>query len=43
MVAEKDSKGGITYAGQDKLKKLPIPKLDDTVRNYLAAVEPLQV
>ena len=32
-----------TYAGQDSLKRLPIPTLEDTVKRYLSAVKPLQV
>ncbi|MCJ1433880.1 hypothetical protein MMC27_003245 [Xylographa pallens] len=36
------SKPGITYAGQDKLPKLPIPELEDTCRRYLEALRPLQ-
>ena len=35
-------KPGITYAGQDKLPKLPIPELEDTCRRYLDALRPLQ-
>ena len=34
--------GGITFAGQDKLPKLPIPPLDHTCKKYLAALKPLQ-
>lgn len=33
---------GITFAAQDKLPKLPIPKLEDTLDKYLHAVKPLQ-
>ena len=33
---------GVTYAGQAQLKKLPIPKLEDTVKRYLLAVRPFQ-
>ena len=33
---------GITYAGQDKLPKLPIPELEDTCKRYLDALRPLQ-
>lgn len=32
----------VTYAGQDKLKRLPIPQLEDTTRRYLTAVKPYQ-
>jgi carnitine O-acetyltransferase len=35
-------KPGITYAGQDKLPKLPIPELESTCRKYLDALKPLQ-
>ncbi|MCJ1395846.1 hypothetical protein MMC18_008732 [Xylographa bjoerkii] len=35
-------KPGITYAGQDKLPKLPIPTLEDTCKRYLDALRPLQ-
>ncbi|KAK9468345.1 acyltransferase ChoActase/COT/CPT [Lipomyces arxii] len=33
---------GITFAGQDKLSKLPIPSLNDTIERYLSVVKPLQ-
>ena len=33
---------GITFAGQDKLPKLPIPDLESTTSKYLAALKPLQ-
>ncbi|KAG7285182.1 hypothetical protein NEMBOFW57_009803 [Staphylotrichum longicolle] len=35
-------KGGVTYAHQDKLPKLPIPDLDRSCERYLAALKPLQ-
>lgn len=35
-------KGGVTYAHQDKLPKLPIPELDRSCERYLAALKPLQ-
>lgn len=35
-------KPGITFAGQDKLPKLPIPELESTCRKYLDALKPLQ-
>lgn len=35
-------KPGITFAGQDKLAKLPIPDLESTCRKYLDALRPLQ-
>ncbi|KAG6010294.1 hypothetical protein E4U21_007343 [Claviceps maximensis] len=34
--------GGITFAGQDKLPKLPIPDLASTCDKYLEALRPLQ-
>ena len=37
-----DIKPGITFAGQDKLPKLPIPELNSTLEKYLAALSPLQ-
>lgn len=39
---EKKQPGGITFAGQDKLPKLPIPELADTAKKYLEALRPLQ-
>lgn len=38
-----ESKKGVTFAGQDDLKKLPIPELQDTVDRYLSTVAPFQV
>ena len=38
-----DVKRGVTYAGQDQLKKLPIPPLEDTCKRYLASVKPFLV
>lgn len=35
-------KPGITFAGQDKLPKLPIPELESTCRKYLDALKALQ-
>lgn len=35
-------KQGITYAAQDKLPKLPIPELENTLKRYLTALKPLQ-
>ncbi|KAK9449894.1 uncharacterized protein V1518DRAFT_414993 [Limtongia smithiae] len=32
---------GITFAGQDKLQKLPIPPLEETIQRYLSVVKPL--
>lgn len=34
--------GGITFAAQDKLPKLPIPELEDTCKRYLEVLAPLQ-
>ncbi|EQK99792.1 carnitine acetyl transferase [Ophiocordyceps sinensis CO18] len=34
--------GGITFAAQDKLPKLPIPDLESTCKRYIQALEPLQ-
>ncbi|KAJ6262187.1 hypothetical protein Dda_2992 [Drechslerella dactyloides] len=41
MAAEKPAKP-TTFAHQDSLKKLPIPELDETLKNYLDVVKPLQ-
>lgn len=38
-----DVKRGVTYAGQDQLKKLPIPPLEDTCKRYLESVKPFLV
>ncbi|KAL3418706.1 mitochondrial carnitine O-acetyltransferase [Phlyctema vagabunda] len=35
-------KQGITFAAQDKLPKLPIPELEQSMTRYLAALKPLQ-
>ncbi|OIW27310.1 carnitine acetyl transferase [Coniochaeta ligniaria NRRL 30616] len=35
-------KGGITFAQQDKLPKLPIPDLGSSCQKYLTALKPLQ-
>ncbi|KAK9351218.1 hypothetical protein V1523DRAFT_417399 [Lipomyces doorenjongii] len=32
----------ITFASQDKLQRLPLPPLEDTIRRYLSVVKPLQ-
>lgn len=37
-----ERQNGITFAGQDKLPKLPIPDLESTCQNYLEALKPLQ-
>ena len=34
--------GGVTFALQDKLPKLPIPDLEKTCERYLQALKPLQ-
>ncbi|KAI1497027.1 choline/Carnitine O-acyltransferase [Biscogniauxia marginata] len=41
-IVEKPKEGGITFAGQDDLPKLPIPDLESTCKKYLAALRPLQ-
>jgi hypothetical protein len=38
-----DAKRGVTYVGQDQLKRLPIPPLDDTCDRYLESVKPFLV
>lgn len=35
-------KQGITFAAQDKLPKLPIPELENSMKKYLASLKPLQ-
>lgn len=42
MFHDKPLKGGITFAHQDQLSKLPIPPLEDTCKRYLTALKPLQ-
>lgn len=37
-----ERQSGITFEGQDKLPKLPIPDLESTCQNYLEALKPLQ-
>lgn len=39
---EEKPKGGITFAHQDKLPKLPIPELESTCQKYLSSLKPLQ-
>lgn len=39
---EKRVEGGITFAHQDKLPKLPIPDLKSSAEKYLVALKPLQ-
>ncbi len=41
-VSQEKPKGGVTFAHQDKLPKLPIPELSATLKRYLAALKPLQ-
>ncbi|KAI1139501.1 choline/Carnitine O-acyltransferase [Hypoxylon sp. FL0543] len=41
-IPEKPKNGGITFAYQDSLPKLPIPELEHTCKKYLAALKPLQ-
>ena len=38
-----DAKRGVTYVGQEQLKKLPIPPLEDTCQLYLDSVKPFLV
>lgn len=38
-----EATGGLTFKYQDKLSKLPIPELKDTIDRYLASLKPLQV
>jgi carnitine O-acetyltransferase len=35
-------KGGVTYAHQDELPKLPIPPLEQSCEKYLTVLKPLQ-
>lgn len=39
---EEKPKGGVTFAHQDKLPKLPIPELESTCQRYLSSLKPLQ-
>ena len=39
---EQNPKANRTFAGQSKLPKLPIPKLEDSCKRYLRALEALQ-
>jgi carnitine O-acetyltransferase len=41
-LSEEKRKGGVTFAHQDKLPKLPIPDLEASCQKYLAALKPLQ-
>jgi carnitine O-acetyltransferase len=42
MDNQKPAQGGVTFAHQDKLPKLPIPDLEPTCKKYLQALKPLQ-
>ena len=37
-----ETKGGVTFAHQEELQKLPIPKLEDSLFKYKDALQPLQ-
>ncbi|KJZ75100.1 hypothetical protein HIM_05586 [Hirsutella minnesotensis 3608] len=41
-MASQNKSGGITFAAQDDLPKLPIPDLEATCNKYVAALSPLQ-
>lgn len=41
-MASETGNGGVTFASQDKLPKLPIPELASTCRRYIEALKPLQ-
>lgn len=41
-VHDEEPKGGVTFAYQDKLPKLPIPELAESCQKYLTALKPLQ-
>jgi hypothetical protein len=38
-----DVKRGVTFAGQDQLKHLPIPSLEETCEHYLESAKPFLV
>lgn len=42
MESETKHEGGITFAGQDGLPKLPIPDLESTCKRYLESLKPIQ-
>lgn len=43
MMAPQQSKsGGVTFAAQDDLPRLPIPELSTSCEKYLRALKPLQ-
>ena len=39
---QKQKKAGVTFAGQDKLPKLPVPELKSSLDKYLESLKPLQ-
>ena len=39
---QKQKKAGVTFAGQDKLPKLPVPDLKSSLDKYLESLKPLQ-
>lgn len=41
-MSSESAKGGVTFASQDQLPKLPIPELASTCRRYMEALKPLQ-
>ncbi|KAF7545195.1 hypothetical protein G7046_g9615 [Stylonectria norvegica] len=41
-LVEPKKEGGVTFAGQDKLPKLPIPELELSCQRYIEALHPLQ-
>ncbi|KAI1095435.1 choline/Carnitine O-acyltransferase [Rostrohypoxylon terebratum] len=41
-IPERPKAGGITFAHQDSLPKLPIPELEHSCKKYLAALKPIQ-
>jgi carnitine O-acetyltransferase len=41
-MSEKPKEGGLTFAAQDDMPKLPIPNLESSCQKYLAALKPLQ-
>jgi carnitine O-acetyltransferase len=40
--SEKRKEGGVTFAAQDKLPKLPIPELESSLKKYSEVLRPLQ-
>lgn len=41
-IPERPKAGGITFAHQDSLPKLPIPELEHSCKKYLTALKPIQ-